>query len=371
MKILFTGGGTAGHIYPLIAIVREIKKGSKSQNIQFYFIGPKDNFSRALLEKEGFIVKTIFSGKMRRYFSFENIIDCFKFPLGVLQAFFYIFVISPDLIFSKGGYGSLPAVIAGKIFSTPIFLHESDAVPGLANRIAGKLALEIFTAFPVEKTASFPANKMVCVGNPVRNDVFSGMATKSNELFKITGGKPIILIIGGSQGAQFINERIISVLSELLENFEVIHQTGENNFEQTVREADLMMHSGQKEYYHPFGFLNESELQFAYNKADIIISRAGAGSIFEIALAGKPSILVPLASSAQNHQLKNAYAYSEKGAAIVMEEENFTPRFLIERLKSLFNSPVKLRDMSQKAKEFSKPDAANVIAYYIMAYLSQ
>lgn len=372
MKILFTGGGTAGHLFPIIVIVREIKRICPQGDFKFFYIGPKDQFTKTLLSQEGVEIKTILAGKVRRYFSFQNIIDIlFKNPIGILQAFFHIFVISPDLIFSKGGYGSLPAVIASWMLLTPIFLHEADVAPGLANKIASKFALEIFTAFPVEKTQYFPASKMIWVGNPIRKEILDGSLKEAKKIFKLTEEKPVILILGGSQGAQKINDKILVILSDLLEDFEVIHQTGQNNFDQVKAEAEVVISENQKQYYHPFPFLNEKELACAYKAAGLVISRAGAGSIFEIAAVAKPSILVPLTGSAQDHQLKNAYAFAETGSALVMEEINFTPHFLLERIKYLFSEPKKLKKMAESAREFSNPESGRVIAEYLLAYLAK
>ena len=372
MKILFTGGGTAGHIFPIIAIVRKIKENSQAKNIEFLYIGPKDEFAASLLSQEEIEVKQIMAGKIRRYLSLRNIIDLvFKLPIGFFQAFYYIFVSSPDLIFSKGGYGSVPSVVAGWILLTPIMLHESDVAPGLANKLVSKMAMEIFTAFPVEKTGYFPAKKMLSVGNPVREKVYQGDKEKAKKILSLSGEKPLILILGGSQGAQKINNVVLAVLPKLLEKFEIIHQTGRGNFGQVSSEARVITKESSRKYYHPVDFLNENELPHAYQASDIVISRAGAGSIFEIASVGKPSVLVPLSGSAQDHQIKNAYAYSSNGSAIVMEELNFTPHFLMERLEYLFSKPQKLREMGQKAKSLSKPDAAKVIAEYLVEYLTQ
>lgn len=372
MKILFTGGGTAGHIFPIVAIVREIRKIHPRSDFKFFYIGPKDPFATTILSQEGIELKTILAGKIRRYFSFQNIIDIFfRIPIGILQAFFYIFIISPDLIFSKGGYGSLPAVISGWLLLTPIFLHESDVSPGFTNRIASKFAIEIFTAFPIEKIQYFPAQKMISVGNPIRKEILSGSLKEAKKLFKLTGEKPVILILGGSQGAQIINDKILIILADLLENFEIIHQTGQNNFDQVKAEAEVIINEYIKPYYHPLPFLNDNELSQAYKAADFIISRAGAGSIFEIAAVGKPSILIPLSGSAQNHQIRNAYIFAETGASIVIEETNFSPHFLLERLKYLFSESKKIKQMGGKAKEFSRPEAARIIAEYLISYLFQ
>ena len=369
MKILLTGGGTAGHIFPLIALVREIKRLDIGKDIQFVYLGPKDDFAKSFFSQEGIAVKTILAGKIRRYFSFRNVLDMLKVPVGMMQAFFTIFIFSPDIIFSKGGYGSLPVVISGWLLLTPIFLHESDAAPGLANKIAGKLALEIFTAFPVEKTEYFPAKKMISVGNPIRAGILKGSTAVAKKHFSLTGKKPVVLILGGSQGAQRINNVVLIILSDFLKQFEVIHQTGKRNFEAIKNEASTVIKKEQQKEYHPVPFLDETALSHAYKVADLIVSRAGAGTIFEIAAAKKPSIIVPLRGSAQNHQVKNAYAYAENGAAEVLEDANFTPHFFLERVKYLFSQKGRLPLMARKAGEFAKPDAARIIAKYLLAYL--
>jgi len=199
----------------------------------------------------------------------------------------------------------------------------------------------------------------------------SGDAIEAKRFFKITGDKPVILILGGSQGAQRINDKILEILPDLLRNFEVIHQAGLKNFNQVQSEAKVVMAKELEEYYHLFPFLDEEKLKNAYALAEIIVSRAGAGSIFEIAALAKPAILIPLPESAQNHQLKNAYSYAESGTSIVIEEVNFTPHFFLEKLKYLSSQRQKLKEMSEKAKNFSKPKAAEIIAEYILAYLSQ
>lgn len=376
MKILFTGGGTAGHIFPIIALLREIKKISPQDYSQFFYVGPKDRFLGTLLSQEGITVKTILAGKIRRYLSFksffQNIFDVlFKIPIGFIQALFYNFVISPDLIFSKGGYGSLSVVFSGWLLLTPIFLHESDVSPGLANRFLSRFSLETFVSFPIEKTEYFPPKKMISVGNPLRLGILEGEKEKAKELFKLTGGKPIILVLGGSQGSQRINDILLLILPELLLNFELIHQVGQKNFKETESEARAVINRELLKYYHPFPFLDEEELKQAFAISDLIISRAGSGSIFEISAVGKPSILIPLTESAQNHQLKNAYAYAGNGACLVLEEANLTPHFFLERLKYLFSRPEKLREMGESAKTFSKPQAAKIIAGYITEYLKE
>ncbi|MDP2966876.1 MAG: UDP-N-acetylglucosamine--N-acetylmuramyl-(pentapeptide) pyrophosphoryl-undecaprenol N-acetylglucosamine transferase [bacterium] len=374
MKILFTGGGTGGHIVPIIAITREIRRIYQKTDLQFFYLGPKDEFGSILLSQEGIKVREVFAGKIRRYSGWksflQNFVDvCLKIPIGVLQSFFYIFFLSPDMIFCKGGFGSIPGVIAGKLLLVPVFLHESDIVPGVANQFISRFALEIFVSFP--GTEYFPLKKMILVGNPIRREVLEGSKTEGESFFKLSSAKPVVLILGGSQGAQRINDKILEILPNLLENFEVIHQCGEKNFEQVKAESKVMMNESLGKFYHLFPFLKEPELRHAYAATDIICSRAGSGSIFEIAAAGKPSILIPLPESAQNHQVKNAYAYQETGACQVLEEANFTPHFFLEKLKSLFSQPETLIKMTKATKDFSKPEAARIIANHLVEFITK
>ena len=368
MKIIFTGGGTGGHIFPIIAVARELRKLHLGEDLKLFYYGPRDNFTSTVLSQEGIRIKIIPGGKLRRYFSFSNFIDIvFRIPWGIFRAFFSLFFLAPDVIFSKGGYGSLPTVIAGRFLRIPIFLHESDVSPGLANRFLSRFALEVFTSFP--KTEYFSPRKMTLIGNPIRTELLEGSAEESKELLKLTGEKPVVLIFGGSQGAQKINDALFSILQEFLELFEVIHQCGSKNYEAAKQLVRVMADPEIRKHYHLYPFLKESELRQAYHAADIVVSRAGSGSIFEIAALAKPSILIPIADSAQNHQQKNAYAYAATGTTIVIEETSLTPRFFLEKLRFLASSPDTLDSMSQKALEFSKPRAAQIMASYLLEYL--
>ncbi len=375
MKILFTGGGTGGHIFPLIAVLKEIKKISSKEPISFFYIGPKDNFQNYLF-REGVKIKNINTGKVRRYPGaksfFQNFVDIFfRIPFGTFQAFWHIFALNPDLIFSKGGFGSVPAVIAGWILRVPIFLQESDVSAGAANRFLSRFSVEIFTAFPVKKITGIPAKKMISTGNPIRTKILQADKKQAKKDLKLFGGKPVILILGGSQGAQRINDRILEILPEFLKDFEVIHQCGSRNFNEIKAEIKVITPKGLEKYYHLYPFLDDKNLANAYAAADVVVSRAGAGAIFEIAAMGLPSILIPLPESARKHQLKNAYCYAETGASIVIEETNFMPHFFLGKLKNLFSNPKKIEEMKHEAKAFSRPKAAQVIAEYIIEYLNQ
>jgi UDP-N-acetylglucosamine--N-acetylmuramyl-(pentapeptide) pyrophosphoryl-undecaprenol N-acetylglucosamine transferase len=368
MKILFTGGGTGGHIFPIVAIVRETRRIYPKKDLEFYYLGPKDDFSSIMLAEEDFIIKTIVSGKLRRYFSWQNFIDIlFKIPYGTIQSFFYLLALKPDLIFSKGGSGSIAVTYSARILRIPVFIHESDVVPGLSNQKTAKWAKKIFISFP--KTEYFDEETTTLVGNPIRKEILEGDKNEAVKLFNLTLSKPIFLIIGGSQGAEAINDFVLRVLNDLVKNYEIIHVTGRENVKETENEAQVVMDKDLEKYYHPIGFLDEEKMKHAYRAADLIISRSGSGSIFEIAAVEKPSILVPLPSAAGDHQSKNAYAYAQTGAAEVTEQQNLTPNFFIEKLQLLFLHPEMLEKMKESALAFAKPLAARAVAREILEFL--
>jgi len=364
---------------PIIAVIRELKKlhqkefffgyPENEKKLEIFFIGPKDDFSLIIFSQEGIKVKTVLAGKIRRYWGikpfFENVIDLFKLPIGIIQGFFYVFFMAPDLIFSKGGYGSIPAVIAGWILRIPVLLHESDVIPGMTNLLLSKFALRIFTSFP--KTKKIPTSKIILVGNPIREGLLSEEKTEVKSFFRIESEKPVILVLGGSQGSQRINNKILEILPELLKNFELIFQCGTENLRQVKGESNAVIKDELKKFFHLFSFLKEDEIKKAYAACDMILSRAGSTTIFEIAAAGKPSILIPLPESAQNHQVENAYSYSKTEAAIVLEESNITAHFLLGKMKYLLENPEEMKIMSENAIKFSKPQAAKEIAKYILA----
>ncbi len=373
-RVVFTGGGTGGHIFPLVAIIRELKELISSDLIDIYYIGPKDSFSEKYISKEGVEVRYINTGKLRRYSGsraiLENIIDLFfRVPCGIVQSFFHLYISSPDLIFGKGGHGSFPVILTAKIFQIPVILHESDAVLGAVNQFLQKISSEIFVSFP--KTENVLGNKMFVIGNPIRKEVLDGDQEKAKQIFHLSGEKPVILILGGSQGSERINDLFLSSAAPFLEKFEVIHQCGENNYKQVLAESNATIKEELRKNYHLTPFLSEEEISHAYKIADLIVSRAGSGSIFEISAVGKASVLLPLPEAAQNHQLKNAYAYSASRAGVVFEEGNMSPRFFLEKIKELFSPIEQIRNMEKNAKSFSKPRAAYVIASYLKEYLTK
>ncbi len=374
-KVILTGGGTGGHLFPLLAIVRELKRFLPQESLEISYLGPEDEISKEYMKKEGVAVKYVFSGKIRRYKGvkpfFENILDIFfKIPFGIIQSFFYLYFFSPDIVFSKGGYGSFPAVITARIFQVPVILHESDAISGMANRFLQRFAAEVFTSFP--KTEGVNTKKMFVVGNPVREKVIGGEKEEAKRFLKARGEKPAVLILGGSQGSERINDLFLSSSTGFLKEFEVFHQCGKKNYKQVSVEAQATISSKElKENYHVYPFLDEESLKQAYALADIVISRAGSGSIFEIAANKKGGVFVPLPEAAQDHQVKNAYAYASSRAAVVLEEENLTPHFFLGKIKELFSPYEQIKVMEKRAGEFARPRAAHIIASYIKEYLTQ
>lgn len=365
MRIALTGGGTGGHLFPLIAVAKELKnisleRGLYDTEIRFY--GPKttDESLYAALADENIKFEPVMSGKMRRYFSLQNPIDLIKFIIGIFQAQWKLFRFMPNVIFSKGGYGSLPIVIVGWMFGIPIIIHESDSIPGLVNKISSRFAKRIAIAFP-SAAKYFQDSKVAILGNPTREDLMIGSAEEAKTILKLKGDKNLILIIGGSQGARAINDLVMTSLDDLLLRYEIILICGEKNYRDLFNESEARLKQGQKEYFHLFPFL-KSELKHALTAASLIVSRAGAGSIFEIAYLGKPSILIPLPNSAQDHQLENAYEYSKFGGAIVIEQQNMTPHLFLDNINRILGDENLFRQMSENALKFFTPQAARKIA---------
>ncbi|MDD5750212.1 MAG: undecaprenyldiphospho-muramoylpentapeptide beta-N-acetylglucosaminyltransferase [Candidatus Pacebacteria bacterium] len=368
MKIVFTGGGTAGHIFPILAIIRELRKNYSDPDLDLYYFGPKSAQSDVLLSIEKVKIKTIPSGKLRRYFSLQNFVDSFKIPCGIIKAVFLLFFSAPDVVFSKGGYGSFPTVFAAHLLRVPIFVHESDAIAGLSVKMESKWAVEVFTSF--EKTINLAVNKTVCVGNPIRSEVAGGSREEALKFFEIQTQKPVLFVLGGSQGAASVNNLILETFPEILKEFEIIHQTGELNYRQNTKEAHVLIADEQlRKSYHSFGFMNETQLKNAFAASSLVISRAGAGAIFEIAANKKPAILIPLPGAAQNHQARNAYAFEQYGAAEIFEEDNLKPHLFLEKLHYLFGHPNILQAMTQGSENFSRPRAGRMIANYLLEYL--
>lgn len=369
MKVVLTGGGTGGHFYPCIAVAQEINAIAEEKNLlspQLYYVGPTP-YDRKALYENGIQFRQSPAGKMRKYFSLLNFWDIFKTGWGIVMATIQLFFIYPDVVFSKGGYASFPTLVAARLLRIPVVIHDSDSVPGRVSIWSGKFAKRIAIAFP-EAASAFPFGKVALVGIPIRRELFTIAPEGGKEFLDLDGTIPTIVILGGSQGAERINDAIIDALPQLVENYQIIHQTGSKLLEEVTRTTKLVLEkSTHKRRYKPFDFLNPLALRMAAGAANLIISRAGATSIFEIALWGIPSIIIPIPETVSRDQRKNAFSYARSGAAIVVEEANLTPNLLLSEIERLMSNESKRKEMSKEAKEFAKPKAARKIAEEVVA----
>ncbi len=364
IRIVLTGGGSGGHVYPLLAVAGEFE-AMPDVDVQISYVGPSGPFDSAMKEKD-ISVYRIASSKLRRYASMGNIADIPKFFWSFFQALYRLFRIMPDVVFSKGGPGAFPVVCAARFYLIPVLVHESDAIPGLTNRLSSRIATRVAISFP-EAITYFPKKKTALVGNPVRKELKEGIFRKeqAREYFSLNPTKPTIFIFGGSQGAVQINDFVFNNLKTLLEkDVQIIHQVGPAN----KKNADDIVNSLERECgdiirekYRYFDILNGNQYRNALSASDIVISRSGS-AIFEIALFGKASILIPLETSANDHQRANAYSYSKTGAAIVLEKDNFTPHIVLMKIEELLSNSSTRNVMEEAAKHFSKPNAARDIA---------
>ena len=349
---MFTGGGTGGHLFPLVAVSRALTLLSEEYGTRaydFFFVGPH-TFGEEIFASEQIQTSYIVTGKLRRYFSFRILLDIIKIPVGALQSFWHVYVIMPDLIFSKGGYGSFFSVLAGWLYRIPIVIHESDTSMGLGNSLLTICANRIIFSFPKENLA----RKEIVLGNPIREELFQTDPDTARKILGLSLDRHVILIQGGSQGSETINNLVAEALPDLLLRYEIIHQTGKGHTTEI-----------QDPSYHPYEFSGEEELAAAYAVSTIVVSRAGSGNIFEIAAAEKPSILIPLPSARGDHQRINAYAYADRGAAIIMEQPNLSPHLFGQQISELVENEEERIVMTRKAQDFARPRAAYDIANVI------
>ncbi len=322
-KIIMTGGGTAGHVTPNIALMPALKEAG----YDISYIGSYNGMEKGLIEAQGITYYGISSGKLRRYFDWKNFSDPFKVLKGYFQAIHLIRKIKPNIVFSKGGFVSVPVVLAAKFCKVPAIIHESDITPGLANRLAIPRAKKVCCNFP-ETMKYLPENKAVLTGSPIRSELFGGDSQKAIEYCHFTNtDKPILLIVGGSSGSKVINESVRKVLPELLEKFNVIHLCGKGNLDPSL---DGLVGYAQFEYAN-------KELTDMFAASDLVISRAGANSICELLALRKPNILIPLSAAAsRGDQILNAKSFKRQGFSVVIEEESLNDKLLLETVNSTF-----------------------------------
>lgn len=317
-KIVMTGGGTAGHVTPNIALMPSLRENG----YEISYIGSYEGIEKGLIEKQNVPYYGISSGKLRRYFDIKNFSDPFKVLKGFHQSVKLLKKIKPDVVFSKGGFVSVPVILAAKCCKIPAIIHESDLTPGLANKLAIPSATKVCCNFP-ETMKYLPEGKSVLTGSPIRKELLSGNPKKAMDLCHFTEDKPVILIIGGSTGARVINVAIRELLPELLKKYNIIHLCGKGNLDNTLNET-----AG----YAQFEYANQ-ELADLFALADLVISRAGANAICELLALRKPNILIPLSAAAsRGDQILNANSFRSSGYSYVLDEENVTNMTLLDAI---------------------------------------
>lgn len=366
MRVVLVGGGTGGHFYPLIAIAEAIRDRDAALSIatELIYMGPYP-YDRQSLARLNIQFVSCPAGKQRNYFSLLNILDKFKAFFGFFVAIKKLYVLYPDVIMSKGGFTSVPVVLAAWLFRIPVIIHESDAVPGRANKFAARFARYIGISY--DDTASyFPQSKTALTGIPVRKSFFVQLQNP-HTLLNIPTDRHVIFVTGGSSGAVRINNLILDSLDELLPQFTLVHQTGEKNEAQVSETAGrLIQDTTLLERYFVYGSMSGEMIAAAEQAASIIVSRAGSTSIVEIALAGKPSILIPIPEEISHDQRTNAYAYARAGAASVIEEKNMTDGLLTAEITKILSDQAIYTKMSQAAMGFTRPNAAYTLADTIL-----
>lgn len=323
-RIVLTGGGTAGHVTPNIALIPFLQK----EGFEISYIGAYDGMEKGLIEREGIPFYGISTGKLRRYLSAKNVTDVFRVAAGVKEATALIHKLKPNVVFSKGGFVGVPVVLGTKFNKVPIIVHESDITPGLANKIAIPFAAKVCTTFP-ETLHYIPKEKGIHTGTPIRETLFLGKKEKGLKICGFSKNKPVIMMMGGSLGSVKINTQLRGALSSLLKEFQLVHVCGKGNKEEKLEHL---------EGYKQFEYVTE-ELPHIYAASDIIISRAGSNSISEFLALKKPNLLIPLSSNAsRGDQILNAASFEKQGFSMVLKEEDMTYVSLEKCIKKLYDT---------------------------------
>jgi UDP-N-acetylglucosamine--N-acetylmuramyl-(pentapeptide) pyrophosphoryl-undecaprenol N-acetylglucosamine transferase len=346
MKIVITGAG-GGHFYPLLAVVERIRKEAFVQKIiqpEVFFLSDKPYDEKGLFTLQVKFIQ-IPAGKLRLYPSFQTITDLFKTAYGVLIAIIKMYALYPDVVFAKGGYASFPTLFAARLLSIPVVVHESDTVPGRTTKWAGKFASRVALSY-AEAAPFYPKATTALTGQPIRE-----LLLPPSDFERVYGGKerPVILIIGGSQGSTKINEATLRVLPDLLNKYDVVHQVGEANLESMKQITDSILKNHEyKDHYFMDGFIDVS---LFYSKVDFVITRAGS-MMFEMALWQLPMLVIPIPETISRDQRSNAYTMSGHGVASVIEENNLEPTILLTEIERVMGDKAYYKKMSEAGKQF-------------------
>ena len=371
MKIVLAGGGTGGHFYPLIAVAEAIEDICKERTLlepELIYIGPPPFDGGALVEHE-ITSKVTRAGRLRRYHSVWNILDALSTLSGSIHALIMLFKIYPDVVFSTGGYAAFPTLFAARILNIPVIIYDADATPGRVSLWSAKFAKSIAIAHP-DAASKFPQKvraKIARTGHPIRKEIEAPTKEGGHEFLKLDPTVPTVFVMGGSQGARAINESVLDALAELLQTYNVVHQTGTANLDETTKISSVILKDSQlRDRYKVYGLLNTLALRMAAGATAVIVARAGSGTIFEIASWGIPSILIPIPEDVSHDQTENAFSYARSGAASVIEQRNLSPHVLIAEINRIVHNKELSASMSATAKQFSRPDAARKIATVLL-----
>ena len=341
-RIILTGGGTAGHVTPNIALLPRLKE----LNYDIHYIGSYNGIEKELIEQFGIPYHGISTGKLRRYFSVQNFTDPFRVLKGMNDAKKLVKILKPDVIFSKGGFVSVPVVLAGKKCKVPTIIHESDMTPGLANKISIPSATKVCCNFP-ETLGHLPEGKAVLTGSPIRQELLSGDKFKAREFLNFKSDKPVIMVVGGSLGAVAVNNAVRAILPELLKSYQIIHLCGKGKVDESLKGI---------EGYAQFEYIKE-ELKDLFALTDIVISRAGANAICELLALHKPNLLIPLSANAsRGDQILNARSFERQGFSVVLEEEELTDDVLLSAINHLYENRESYVDTMKRSSQQNSID---------------
>lgn len=377
VKILVTGGGSAGHISPAIAIIKKLQEMAGEAGAdwqpQFLYLGGKRGLEKSQIEAEGIPFVGVETGKLRRYWSWENFSDIARIPIGVLQAFKQVRNFRPDVVLATGGYVAVPPVLAAAGLGVPIITHEQTVQIGLANRINARFAARVALSWESAR-AELPASlrsKAFVVGNPVRPAIFGGDKACATQFcgFDADDKSPVIYVTGGSQGARILNRGVEEVLPQLLNVCRVIHQCGkqpgqEQDFDRLKHARAQLPNALQSKYFvAPF---IRAEINDVFALADLVVGRAGAGTVSELCALGKPALYVPLVPTGGDEQTRNAQMCAAIGAAQVIKQAEFNGARLLEAIEVLVADGQALAKMGQAAQTLAKPNAARDMAQAVL-----
>lgn len=321
-RIVLTGGGTAGHVTPNIALIPRLRE----LNYEIYYIGSYEGIEKKLIEDFDIPYYGIATGKFRRYFDPKNFTDPFRVMKGYSEARKYLKDLKPDIVFSKGGFVSVPVVRAAASLDIPCIIHESDMTPGLANKLCIPVASKVCCNFP-ETIQMLPEGKAILTGSPIREELARGNKIAAYDICRFTSNKPVVMIIGGSLGAEAINKTVRDALPKLLQDFQVVHICGKDKVD------NLMLNiTGYKQFEYV-----KTELKDIFAMADVVVSRAGANSICELLALKKPNLLIPLSThSSRGDQLLNAKSFESQGFSLLIDEDYLTENLLVEKVHELY-----------------------------------